>query len=138
MSTLASHQTSLLLQRALSTPQLSRPVSPPPEAQSTSSPRIVKLRTLISGFKAPVNPKLISETLEELQIEYEEVRTFDAGAEEDTLRTAALGAVAASLYGHVLDTLLQQATEAEAEANWYRINEFYNIFLILSRIGGQN
>ncbi|KIJ54558.1 hypothetical protein M422DRAFT_200395 [Sphaerobolus stellatus SS14] len=119
MSTLAVHQTSQLLQRALSTPRLTRPTSPAPEAQSASLPRIDKFRSLVSAFKTPVNPKLIQETLEELQKEYDQVGTFEAGSEEDALRTAALGAVAASLYGHVLDILLQQATEAEGEANWW-------------------
>jgi len=81
-------------------------------------PRVEKLRSLLASFQAPISPILVKETLEELQEEYLEVSLLEPNSEEETLRFTALGAVAASLYGHVFDVLLQQAAEADAEANW--------------------
>lgn len=114
MTSLAEHHTTQLLERALSTQDLSR--SPSPSLESYQSiPRIERLRSLLVKFKTPINPKLIQETLDVLR-EQEELGLSDS---ELTIRNVALGVVAASLYGRVLHVLLEQATEAEAEANWY-------------------
>lgn len=116
MSTLASHQTELLLQKALWAPRKLVPSSPVAEPRVKASTQ--KLHSLLARYHPPVTPALIQETIEALKYDGSGIITEGMDEDEMALRRAAVGAVAASLYGQILDMMLQQATEADAEADW--------------------
>ena len=118
MSTFAIHQTELLLQRVLLAPGKSIPSSTVIEPRVTSSTRTQKLCSLLARFHPPITPSLVQETVDILKYDGSGIITDDMDEEEMALRRAAIGAVAASIYGQVLDMMLQQATEADEEANW--------------------
>lgn len=114
MSTFATHQTERLLQRTLLPPRTSSHALESP----TLSKQTQKLHSLLANFKPPTSPSLIQETIDTLKCNNSTVVTHELSKEENALRRTAIGAVTASIYGRVLDMMLQQATEADAEANW--------------------
>lgn len=119
MSIFVVHHTERLLQNALSPPKGSDIPSPSPQTHIAPSPRSQKIHSLLAAFKPRINPSLIHETLIVLQNDGDGISAEAfLDSEEKSLRRAAIGAVAASIYGQVLDMCLQQATEADAEANW--------------------
>lgn len=118
MSTFAIHETELLLQRTLLNPRHTVPSSIVTDPPSTSSIRTQKLHLLLAKFHPPISPSLVQETINVLKCDDYGLVTDEFDEEEKALRKAAIGAVAASIYGRMLDMMLQQATEADAEASW--------------------
>ncbi|KAF8578065.1 NCA2-domain-containing protein [Ramaria rubella] len=117
MATFATHQTQRLLQSTLSALLLS---SSPSSFHAEPSARISKLHSLLASFTSPIRPSLIQETVDALQDGECSISTVsNLDEEEKALRKAAIGAIAASLYGQVLNVYLQQAADADAEANWW-------------------
>ena len=118
MSTFAIQQTELLLQKALLTPGKLVATSPVSAPRVTSSTQTQKLHSLLARFHPPITPSLVQETINTLKHDDVGIVIDDIDEDEMALRRAAVGAVAASIYGQILDMMLQQATEADAEANW--------------------
>jgi nuclear control of ATPase protein 2 len=118
MSTFATHQTEILLQRTLVAHGKSVPSSPTIRQPVVFSTRTQKLHSLLASFNPPISPSLVQETVDILKSDGSGIVTNSIGEEEIALRREAIGAMAASLFGQILDMLLQQATEADSEANW--------------------
>ncbi|KAF8510354.1 NCA2-domain-containing protein [Hysterangium stoloniferum] len=124
MSTLAVHQTEQLLHDALLSPRRSLPSSPSAGIHPTTSDKTQRLHSLLASFKAPVNPSLVQETIDILKKDGLGIASVTGNNEDEMmLREAAVAAIAASIYGRILDTLLHQATEADTEANWWAETE---------------
>ncbi|KAF8517333.1 ATP synthase regulation protein NCA2-domain-containing protein [Gautieria morchelliformis] len=119
MSTFATHQTEILLQSTLLAHGKSVPSSPTIKQPVVFSARTQKLHSLLATFNPPISPSLVQETVDILKSDGSGIVINGMGEEQMSLRRAAVGAVAASLFGQILDMMLQQATEADSEANWW-------------------
>jgi nuclear control of ATPase protein 2 len=118
MSTFAIHQTELLLQKILLNPEQSGPSFLVTNTSSTYSTGTQRLHSLLAKFNPPISASLVQETIDAFKCDGHGLVADGVDEESKALRKAAIGAVAASIYGRILDTMLQQATEADAEASW--------------------
>jgi nuclear-control-of-ATPase protein 2 len=89
------------------------------DAQLTSKKQ--NLQSLVS-LKQPLSRSETRDTLHSLEnIERDngEISVVQADEEECALRRAVLGKIVIGLYAEALDTYLTEASEAEAEAEWW-------------------
>ena len=119
MSTFVSHVVADLAQKSL-----------PANAASPSSQRVQiassqskeALRNVFVKLEQSQSPQDLRECIDTLQnLEYHQqlLSAEMADGEEQTLRRAILGRLALGLYGQALSTFLDEASEAEAERQWW-------------------
>ncbi|KAI1793265.1 NCA2-domain-containing protein [Ganoderma leucocontextum] len=119
MSTFVSHIVADLSQKAL-----------PTNAPSTSTERVQiascqskeALRGIFIKLEQSQSPQNLRESIDALHnLEYHQqlLSAELADSEEQTLRRAILSRVALGLYGQTLTTFLDEASEAEAEGQWW-------------------
>ena len=119
MSTFVSHVVADLSQKAF-----------PPNAPATSTERVQiassqskeALRDICIKLEQSQSPKNLRECIDALHnLEYHQqlLSAELADSEEQTLRRAILGRLALGLYGQALSTFLDEASEADAEGQWW-------------------
>ena len=89
------------------------------DAQLTSKKQ--NLQSLVS-LQQPLSRSETRDTLhslEKIERDNAEISVVQADKEEYALRRAVLGRIAIGLYAEALDTYLTEASEAEAEAEWW-------------------
>ncbi|KAJ7606812.1 NCA2-domain-containing protein [Roridomyces roridus] len=98
-----------------------RPLSltrlPTPEANVTASESAEKLRFLLVSLEPPVSQSLVDEALNYLAQDRSSALAEDT--QEDALKNAVIGQVTVGLYARGLEIYLKEATEIEAEAEWW-------------------
>ncbi|KAF7307425.1 hypothetical protein MIND_00536900 [Mycena indigotica] len=86
------------------------------EASESSTEATETLRALLASLKAPVSQKAVDDALEYLATTSS---SFAGDVLDDKLRAAVVDQVAVGLYARSLDEYLNEATEIEAEAEWW-------------------
>ncbi|EJF61091.1 NCA2-domain-containing protein [Dichomitus squalens LYAD-421 SS1] len=119
MSTFVSHVVADLAQKALPTSAASASTE---RVQIASSQSKEVLRTVFVKLEQSQSPQDIRECIDTLQnLEYHQqlLSAELVDGEEQSLRRAILGRLALGLYGQALTTFLDEASEAEAERQWW-------------------
>ncbi|EPQ54469.1 NCA2-domain-containing protein [Gloeophyllum trabeum ATCC 11539] len=83
--------------------------------QSTVTARTEHLNALLLALKPPLSPDTLRDTVEGLQ----RLESETDGAEDAAIRIAVLGRLTVGVYAQALSAYLEQASEAEAEAEWW-------------------
>ncbi|KAF7302567.1 hypothetical protein HMN09_00891200 [Mycena chlorophos] len=103
--------------------QFTRPLSvtrlPTPEPGLVDAPaeNAEALRSLLASLKPPLSPSAVDDALEYLATS--STTAFAEDAQSRALRDALVNQVAVGLYSRSLDEYLHEATEIEAEADWW-------------------
>lgn len=87
-----------------------------------TTPKKENLRSLISSLNQPLSHSETRETLKSLERIEDDDTTLSvtaADSEEDALKRAIIEKIVVGLYAEALDTYLAEASEAEAEAEWW-------------------
>ena len=98
----------------------------PQNATSTTlqrtTPKKENLRSLIASINRPLSHSATRDTLKSLERIEDDDTTLSvatADSEEDALKRAIVGKIVVGLYAQTLDTYLSEASEVEAEAEWW-------------------
>jgi nuclear-control-of-ATPase protein 2 len=95
----------------------------PDTSQAHPTSKKWNLQSLVVSLKQPLSRSETRDTLHSLErIERDEAEVSpadQADREEYALRRAVLGKIVIGLYAEALDTYLTEASEAEAEAEWW-------------------
>ncbi|KAJ7654165.1 ATP synthase regulation protein NCA2-domain-containing protein [Mycena rosella] len=96
-----------------------RPSSTVAEAPQLVTESTEKLRSLLVSLKPPVSQSSVDDALKYLAQADREARFAADNAQEVALKSAVISQVAVGLYARSLDLFLNEATEIEAEAEWW-------------------
>ena len=87
-----------------------------------TTPKKENLRSLIASTNQPLSHSATRDTLKSLERIEDDDTTLSvatADSEEDALKRAIVGKIVVGLYAETLDTYLAEASEVEAEAEWW-------------------
>ncbi|KAJ7729263.1 NCA2-domain-containing protein [Mycena maculata] len=98
-----------------------------PEGLSVVSESTEALRSLLGALKPPVSQSSVDDALKYLAQADRDALFVSGDTQEDALRRAVVSQVAVGLYARGLDVYLNEATEIEAEAEWWANVERSNI-----------
>jgi len=113
MSTFVNHQAKVLLQRIPSSHSTKAS-----DELSISSTKYQKLQTLASSLQTPLPKQILVDTIGRFVSELGTLYEAGDGPETSLAWTAATRALA-GVYSEVMGSLLEQATQADSEAEWW-------------------